>query len=75
MDAKPRCHDVVGDDLFKKETDMKLFIGRKLVTETGDVGIIDSAFGGALVFATVPRRGCSMSRAAMNGPHTGNLVL
>jgi hypothetical protein len=31
--------------LFKKETDMKQFIGRKVVCESGAVGVIDSSFG------------------------------
>jgi selenocysteine-specific elongation factor len=36
---------VFGSDLFKKETNMKLFIGMKLVTPAGDVGEIKSSFG------------------------------
>lgn len=40
-----KVSEVYGKDLFKKETDMKQFIGRKVVTESGAAGIIDSAFG------------------------------
>jgi len=52
-----RYHDLFGDDLFKKETDMKLFIGRKVVAETGEVGTIDSAFGASGKFKVTFRDG------------------
>lgn len=38
-------YEVFGSDLFKKETNMKLFIGMKVETEQGDVGEIKSSFG------------------------------
>lgn len=38
-------YEVFGTDLFKKETNMKPFVGMKLVTENGDVGEIKSSFG------------------------------
>ncbi|PRP73599.1 selenocysteine-specific elongation factor, partial [Planoprotostelium fungivorum] len=37
---------LIGKDLFKKETDMSLFIGLKVVrSSNGDVGVIESSFG------------------------------
>ena len=44
-DEKTVRYEVFGSDLFKKETNMKLFIGMKLVTRSGDVGEIKSSFG------------------------------
>jgi selenocysteine-specific elongation factor len=44
-DGKIVRYEVFGSDLFKKETNMKLFIGMKLVTPAGDVGEIKSSFG------------------------------
>ena len=43
--SSARFGDVLGQDLFKKETDMKQFIGRRVVTDSGAVGVIDSTFG------------------------------
>lgn len=37
--------DVVGKDLFKKETNMNQFIGMKLQASTGEMGKIASSFG------------------------------
>lgn len=44
-DGKVVCYELFGTDLFKKETNMKAFIGMKLVTNLGDVGEIKSSFG------------------------------
>ena len=44
-DDKVVRYEVFGSDLFKKETNMKPFVGMKLVTEKGDVGEIKSSFG------------------------------
>ena len=44
-DGKVVRYDVYGTDLFKKETNMNQFVGLQLVTERGDVGLIQSAFG------------------------------
>lgn len=38
-------YEVFGADLFKKETNMKLFIGMKMETEQGDIGEIKSSYG------------------------------
>jgi selenocysteine-specific elongation factor len=38
-------YEIFGTDLFKAETNMKVFIGMKLITNTGDVGEIKSSFG------------------------------
>jgi selenocysteine-specific elongation factor len=38
-------YEVFGSDLFKKETNMKLFIGMRILTSTGDIGEIKSSFG------------------------------
>ena len=48
-----KVSEVYGKDLFKKETDMKQFIGRKVVTEGGAAGIIESAFGTSGKFKVV----------------------
>jgi len=44
-DGKVVRYEVFGTDLFKKETNMKIFIGMKLQTTTGDIGEIKSSFG------------------------------
>ena len=44
-DAKVVRYEVFGDNLFKAETNMKLFVGMKLETERGEVGEIKSSFG------------------------------
>ena len=44
-DQKIVRYEVFGSDLFKKETNMKPFVGMKLVTENGDIGEIKSSFG------------------------------
>lgn len=44
-DGKIVRYEVFGGDLFKKETNMKLFIGMKIETEKGDIGEIKSSFG------------------------------
>jgi hypothetical protein len=51
--ASSKVSEVFGKDLFKKETDMKQFIGRKVITESGSVGTVDSAFGQAGKFKVV----------------------
>ena len=44
-DNKLVRYDVFGTDLFKKETNMKQFVGLLIETKQGDVGSIQSAFG------------------------------
>jgi selenocysteine-specific elongation factor len=44
-DDKVVSYEIFGDDLFKKETLLKPFLGMKLVTPQGDVGEIKGAFG------------------------------
>lgn len=44
-DEKVVRYEVFGSDLFKKETNMKPFVGMKLVTEKGEIGEIKSSFG------------------------------
>lgn len=46
-DGKTVRYEVFGSSLFKKETNMKLFIGMKLLTDAGDIGEIKSSFGTA----------------------------
>ena len=49
-----RYHDILGKDLFKRETDMKHFIGRKVVTQNGGhIGTIEGAFGQSGKFKVV----------------------
>ncbi|CAB9518750.1 Elongation factor Tu (Fragment) [Seminavis robusta] len=38
-------YEVFGTDLFKAETNMKVFVGMKLLTKNGEVGEIKSSFG------------------------------
>lgn len=38
-------HSVIGRSLFKKETNIQLFVGLKVNLSTGELGVIDSAFG------------------------------
>mmetsp|Transcript_34561 Transcript_34561/g.83459 ORF Transcript_34561/g.83459 Transcript_34561/m.83459 type:complete len:791 (+) Transcript_34561:247-2619(+) len=44
-DEKIVRYEVFGDDLFKKETLLKPFLGMKVVTPQGDIGEIKGAFG------------------------------
>ncbi len=45
-DGKVVRYEVFGCDLFKKETNMKIFVGIKVVTEpSGDIGEIKSSYG------------------------------
>mmetsp|Transcript_12942 Transcript_12942/g.14809 ORF Transcript_12942/g.14809 Transcript_12942/m.14809 type:complete len:640 (-) Transcript_12942:90-2009(-) len=44
-DSKVVRYEVFGDDLFKKETNMKTFTGMKLTTPYGDVGEIKGSYG------------------------------
>ena len=44
-DQKVVRYEIFGDELFKKETNMKPFVGMKLLTEQGDIGEIKSSFG------------------------------
>lgn len=44
-DQKVVRYEVFGSDLFKKETNMKPFVGMKLMTEKGEIGEIKSSFG------------------------------
>ena len=44
-DDKVVYYEVFGADLFKKETNMKLFIGMKMETEQGGIGEIKSSYG------------------------------
>jgi selenocysteine-specific elongation factor len=46
-DGKTVRYEVFGSNLFKKETNMKIFIGMKLLTCAGDIGEIKSSFGTA----------------------------
>lgn len=36
---------MIGRSLFKKETNIQLFVGLKVHLSTGELGVIDSAFG------------------------------
>ncbi|XP_027624611.1 selenocysteine-specific elongation factor [Tupaia chinensis] len=38
-------HSVIGRSLFKKETNIQLFVGLRVHLSTGESGVIDSAFG------------------------------
>ncbi|XP_037659058.1 selenocysteine-specific elongation factor isoform X3 [Choloepus didactylus] len=38
-------YSVIGRSLFKKETNIQLFLGLKVHLSTGELGVIDSAFG------------------------------
>jgi selenocysteine-specific elongation factor len=38
-------YELFGDNLFKKETNMKIFNGMKVMTETGDIGEIKGSYG------------------------------
>jgi selenocysteine-specific elongation factor len=44
-DGKLVRYEVFGDELFKKETNMKIFTGMKLFTPAGDVGEIKGSYG------------------------------
>lgn len=38
-------YSVIGRSLFKKETNIQLFVGLKVHLSTGELGVIDGAFG------------------------------
>jgi len=50
-------YDVTGQGLFKKETDISPFIGMKMESEKGEMGVLDSAFGRTGKFKAVFRDG------------------
>ena len=49
-EAPPLCqvtddYTVIGRSLFKKETNMQLFVGLKVALSTGEAGVIEGGFG------------------------------
>lgn len=52
-DQKIVRFEVFGTDMFKKETNMKVFLGMKVVTSKGEVGEIKSSFGTSGKFRVV----------------------
>lgn len=52
-DGKVVRYEVFGSDLFKAETNMKPFVGMKLITTKGEIGEIKSSFGTSGKFRVV----------------------
>jgi selenocysteine-specific elongation factor len=46
-DEKIVCYEIYGDEMFKKETNMKAFVGMKVMTESGNIGEIKGSYGTA----------------------------
>ncbi|XP_076972467.1 selenocysteine-specific elongation factor isoform X2 [Tamandua tetradactyla] len=63
-------YSVIGRSLFKKETNIQLFVGLKVHLSTGELGVIDSAFGQSGKFKVhIPgRTEASSVSAAMDSP-------
>lgn len=38
-------YTVIGKNLFKKETNLQLFVGLKVALSTGETGVIEGSFG------------------------------
>lgn len=38
-------YTVIGRSLFKKETNLQLFVGLKVMLSTGETGVIEGGFG------------------------------
>lgn len=65
-------YSVIGRSLFKKETNIQLFVGLRVQLSTGELGVIDSAFGQSGKFkvhvpgewAVPPAPGCPGHREA-----------
>lgn len=38
-------YSVIGRNLFKKETNLQLFLGLKVVLSTGETGVVEGGFG------------------------------
>ncbi len=38
-------YTVIGRNLFKKETNLQLFVGLKVTLSTGEIGVIEGGFG------------------------------
>lgn len=38
-------YTVIGKNLFKKETNLQLFVGLKVTLSSGETGVIDGSFG------------------------------
>lgn len=38
-------YTVIGRNLFKKETNLQLFVGLKVTLSTGEAGVIEGGFG------------------------------
>eukprot|EP01113_Clastostelium_recurvatum_P045101 TRINITY_DN7700_c0_g1_i2.p3 TRINITY_DN7700_c0_g1~~TRINITY_DN7700_c0_g1_i2.p3 ORF type:complete len:111 (-),score=25.01 TRINITY_DN7700_c0_g1_i2:959-1291(-) len=50
-------YTLIGKDLFKRETDMNMFVGMKVTLEDGRVGAIESSFGKSGKFKATFREG------------------
>ncbi|XP_008592674.1 PREDICTED: selenocysteine-specific elongation factor-like, partial [Galeopterus variegatus] len=56
-------YSVIGRSLFKKETNIQLFVGLKVHLSTGELGVIDSAFGQSGKFKIhIPGTGANNTR-------------
>jgi selenocysteine-specific elongation factor len=45
VDRASNEHEVIGKNLFKKETNIQLFVGLQVELSTGEIGVIESSFG------------------------------
>lgn len=64
IDRVVDAHTLIGRDLFNKGTDLSLFTGMKVQLESGEEGVIDSAFGQGGKFKAVFREGLPLPAGA-----------
>ena len=61
-----QIYEITGGGLFKKETDISLFLNLKIETTTGDIGIIESPFGRTGKFRAVFKGGIKADKIHKN---------
>ena len=64
VDRRPYSRDVIGKDMFKKETNLEPFLGLRVLADTGEVGKIETAFGMSGKF--------KVTFSAAGGTHVGH---
>jgi selenocysteine-specific elongation factor len=45
VDRAPNQYEVIGKNMFKKETNIQLFVGLQVKLSTGETGVIETSFG------------------------------
>jgi len=65
-------YTVIGRSLFKKETNLQLFLGLKVALSTGEAGVIEGGFGQSGKFKIRVSGEDTGHRRAFNAPFNAN---